>query len=130
MKRFRFFAFFLLTCIATAIYAQKPVAFCEKSTHFFKEVVETGGPVTHTFIIKNIGKGPLVLTQAEASCGCTTPAWTRKPIPAGQTGTVKVTFDPKGQPGSFFKTISVYNNSSKKPLMLYIRGTVVAAKEQ
>lgn len=130
MKTKRFFSLSILLFLTVIAFAQKPIAFCEGSVYNFKTIKEADGPVTHTFIIKNMGKAPLVINNVITSCGCTTPSWTKKPIMPGKTGEVKVTFDPEERPGSFSKTISVYNNAAKKPLMLTVRGQVVGKKTE
>ncbi|MBE6272531.1 MAG: DUF1573 domain-containing protein [Bacteroides sp.] len=112
----------LSTGVATA---QKAVITCEKTVHNFGEIKEADGKVSHTFVVKNEGTGPLVISNVTASCGCTTPDWTKEPIPAGKTGEVKVTFDPKNRPGNFMKTIRLYGNGMKNGFLLSIRGKVL-----
>lgn len=126
--RLLFFLFFYL--ISFCIFAQRPLIICEKGTYNFGEIKETDGPVTHTFIIKNVGKAPLVINDCTVSCGCTTPVWTKAPIAPGKTGMVKVTFNPKDRPGTFAKPISVYSNATKFPLGLSIRGNVIPAEKK
>lgn len=96
----------------------------DKTTHDFGQIKEDGGTVSHTFVVKNEGDKPLVITRVIASCGCTSPEWTREPIPAGKTGDVKVTFDPKGRPTPFTKTVSIYSNGKKGSLVVTIKGDV------
>ena len=55
----------------------------------------------------------------------TTPEWTKEPIAPGQTGDIKITYDPKGRPGPFSKTISVYSNGKTGSFILTIRGEVI-----
>lgn len=105
--------------------AQKAVITCEKTVHNFGEIKEADGKVSHTFVVKNEGTAPLVISNVTASCGCTTPDWTKEPIPAGKTGEVKVTFDPKNRPGNFIKTIRLYGNGMKNGFLLSIRGKVL-----
>jgi hypothetical protein len=61
-----------------------------------------------------------------ASCGCTTPDWTKTAIEPGSTGFIKASFDPKGRPGYFNKTLTVTTDWDKNPLVLQIKGTVVS----
>ena len=77
-----------------------------------------------TFKINNAGGAPLVLTRVIASCGCTTPEWTKEPIAPGNSGDIKITYDPKDRPGPFAKTISVYSNGKTGSFILTIRGEV------
>ena len=108
--------------------AQKAVITCEKSVHNFGEIQEADGKVSHTFVVKNEGTTPLVISNVTASCGCTTPEWTKEPIQAGKEGEVKVTFDPKNRPGNFMKTIRLYGNGMKNGFLLTIRGKVLKAE--
>ena len=117
--------FALSTSVASA---QKAVITCEKSVHNFGEIQEADGKVSHTFVVKNEGTTPLVISNVTASCGCTTPEWTKEPIQAGKEGEVKVTFDPKNRPGNFMKTIRLYGNGMKNGFLLTIRGKVLKAE--
>ena len=71
-----------------------------------------------------IGDAPLVLTRVIASCGCTTPEWTKEPIAPGKSGDVKITYNPAGRPGVFAKAISIYSNGKKGSYILTIKGKV------
>ena len=95
------------------------------ATYDFKDIKEADGPVTHIFKIKNDGDAPLVVTKVVASCGCTTPDWTKEPIAPGKTGEIKVTYDPTGRPNAFAKTISVYSNGKTSSYVLTIKGNVI-----
>lgn len=90
----------------------------------FGTIAEENGPASHTFTIRNTGQAPLVITRVTASCGCTMPEWTKAPVAPGQTGEVKVTYDPAGRPGPFVKTVSIYSNGRKGAYMLAIKGNV------
>jgi len=93
--------------------------------HDFGTFKEEAGRQTHNFIIKNTGTSPLVIQNVVASCGCTTPDWTRQPIPAGGEGKVIAIYDPKNYPGKFSKTLSVYTNTKPNVNILVIKGEVV-----
>lgn len=124
MKRFVFIFLYLLIVVGV-IYAQsKAVIVAESATHDFGAIQEENGSVSHIFKIDNQGDMPLVVTRVIASCGCTTPDWTKEPIAPGKSGEVKITFDPKGRPGPFAKTISVYSNGKTGSYVLTIRGEV------
>lgn len=124
MKRiiFIFTAFLLATGMA---FAQKKAVISAEETSFdFGTIKEADGDVSHSFTIKNTGESPLVLTRVIASCGCTTPEWTKEPIAPGKTADIKVTYNPKDRPGPFVKTISVYSNGKSGSYILTIRGEV------
>ena len=63
----------------------------------FGTIKEANGNVSHVFKIKNTGDAPLVLTRVIASCGCTTPEWTKEPIAPGKTGDIKITYTTERQ---------------------------------
>lgn len=58
------------------------------------------------------------------------PEWTKEPIAPGKTGDVKVTYNPKGRPGPFYKTISIYSNGKKGSFTLGIKGNVTPKEAQ
>ena len=96
----------------------------------FGTIGESDGLASHIFKIKNTGNGPLVITRITASCGCTEPEWTKEPIAPGKTGEVKVTYNPKGRPGPFYKTIAIYSNGKKGSFSLGIKGNVTPKEAQ
>ena len=93
--------------------------------HDFGTVVEQEGPVSHTFAIHNTGTKPLVLTRITASCGCTRPEWKKAPIAPGDSSSVIVSYNPKGRPGPFYKTIHIYSNAQEGTYVLGVKGKVV-----
>jgi hypothetical protein len=120
----RFVAFFLL--VVGQVYGQtaKPIQFREE-TFDFGVVREDGGPVTHEFVFTNHGDQPVIITDARASCGCTTPSWSKDPVLPGETGHVQARYSPKGRPGHFSKSINITTNVAGT-ITLQIRGQVVS----
>ncbi len=96
----------------------------EKLQHNFGTFKEELGPQTVSFNFKNDGKVPLILNNVQASCGCTTPEWTREPIAPGAKGVIKVSYDPRNRPGVFNKTIRVSSNAENADVVLTILGEV------
>ena len=90
----------------------------------FGTIAESDGMASHVFKVKNEGDAPLVITRITVSCGCTRPEWSKEPIAPGQTADVKITYNPKGRPGPFYKTISIYSNGKKGSFNLAIKGNV------
>lgn len=117
------FALFLFAAV-NAQYAQTKMKVSE-TEHDFGKFKEEAGRQTFDFIVTNTGKDPLVIQNVVASCGCTTPEWTKQPIPANGTGKVTAIYDPKGRPGTFNKTLSVYTNSKPEVVVLVIKGEVI-----
>ncbi|MFM7854097.1 MAG: DUF1573 domain-containing protein [Flammeovirgaceae bacterium] len=94
----------------------------DASAHDFGKIKQ-GVPVTHEFKFTNTGKVPFIITNAQPSCGCTAPDWTKTPVPPGQTGFVKATFN-AGMQGPFNKTITVTSNVEGGITLLTIKGEV------
>lgn len=125
----RFLMNLCLFCfLSIASYAQDQDAVISFSEEKFDygTIKESAGPVNHVFEFVNTGGSPLIIQKVAASCGCTTPEWTNKPVPPGGKGIVKATFDPSGRPGTFNKTITVTSNATNKPsYILSFNGTVI-----
>ncbi len=84
--------------------------------------IAQGRPVTHTFEVVNVSKEVVRLENVLASCGCTTPEWSREPIQPGATTTIRVGYNAASE-GAFNKTVTIqYNNSQVKTIV--ITGTV------
>ncbi len=95
----------------------------EATVHDFGKIKQ-GVPVTHEFTFTNTGKTPLVITNVQASCGCTTPAWSKDPIPPGGKGFIKATYNAASM-GGFNKTVTVMANVENGFKQLSIKGEVV-----
>jgi len=93
----------------------------EQSFDFGK--IAKGVPASHEFAFTNTGNAPLLIMSVKASCGCTTPEWTKEPIPAGGMGYIKATYN-AATVGVFNKTISVMANVDGNVVVLTIKGEV------
>ncbi|MDR3366913.1 MAG: DUF1573 domain-containing protein [Prevotellaceae bacterium] len=89
-----------------------------KTAHDFGQISEAGGNVTFQFEFTNTGKTPIIITNVESSCGCTTPEWTKQPVLPGKAGFVKAIFDPKDRPGIFDKEITVTTKTEQVKLKI------------
>jgi len=87
-------------------------------------VIKEGEKVEHEFRFTNTGKSPLIISNVQASCGCTTPEYSKNPIPPGEEGMVKVVFNSAGQVGKQHKVVTVTSNSSSQNTLLHLRGEV------
>ena len=101
--------------------------FSEETYDFGK--IPKGTPVTHDFTFTNNGKEPIVISNVQASCGCTTPSWPKEPILPGKSANIKVQYN-AANPGGFNKSITVTSNAKTPTKVLYIKGTVEAQSEQ
>ena len=84
--------------------------------------------VHHTFTFKNTGKSPLLIQDATASCGCTTPSWTKEPVAPGAKGSIEVQFDSRGKHGIINKQVAIRANTQPSITSITIKGNVLDAK--
>ena len=87
--------------------------------------LEEAGPQSYSFEFVNSGTTDLLITRVMASCGCTTPEWTKSPVKPGEKGFVAATYDPRNRPNKFKKTVTVYTNGNPAVSVLVIEGDVV-----
>ncbi|MBS1558943.1 MAG: DUF1573 domain-containing protein [Bacteroidetes bacterium] len=118
------FAIIVLVNLHAQAQLVDPISFNEK-THDFGNLREENGPAVVEFILTNNATRPIKIISVQASCGCTTPGWTKEPIAVGATGNVKASYDPRGRPGYFDKTLTVTTDWDGAPVTLHIRGNVV-----
>jgi len=93
-----------------------------KQEHDFGQL-PTGKPVAYEFEFTNIGNKPLVLSDVKASCGCTTPSWSKEPILPGQKGFVKAQYN-MAREGKYRKSVTV-KTADGETITLYITGEAV-----
>ncbi len=129
MKRAMLF-WILISAVAT-VFAQQadPLLFKEKIFDF-GEITEEAGNADHEFRFANNSGRPMKIISVQASCGCTTPGWTQEVIPNGKEGFVKASFNPKGRPGYFNKTLTVTTDLEGGPVVLQIKGQVIDQRQK
>ncbi len=116
--------------IAAISFGQKKAADVAK---FNSETIELGKvkqgvPVTAKFIITNISSEPLIIEQANPTCGCTISDYTKSPIEAGKSGYINATYNAAGL-GHFDKHLTVKFAGIDELKSITITGDVVAAEE-
>jgi hypothetical protein len=116
--------FFSVSLINNVFGQKAEITFIAK-TFDFGDINEADGKVTNVFNFTNSGTAPLVIQRVNASCGCTTPEWTKAPIEAGKQGSITVTYNPLGRPGRFSKEVYIYSNATNETERLVIKGNVI-----
>ena len=96
-----------------------------EETFDFGEVQEAAGPITHQFEFTNTGTTPIIISSVKASCGCTTPGWSKEPVLPGKKGFVKAQYNPTNRPGAFKKSLTITSNGENPREILYIQGKVI-----
>lgn len=116
---------FSLSAILLAAFAmgQNKLQF-ETMSHDFGEIQEMAGPVEFTFNFTNNGEEPIKITHVKASCGCTTPGWTKEEVMPGETGFVMARYNPRNRPGRFRKSLRITASDPSVNRILYISGIV------
>ena len=107
------------------VQSKAPVISFAQDTYNFGKATQ-GDVVKYTFKFTNTGKSDLVLSNVQASCGCTTPNWSREPIKPGASGEIQVSFNTAGKMGPQKKAITIAANTEPSITMLYIEGEVTA----
>ncbi|MCW3122564.1 MAG: hypothetical protein JWQ38_2056 [Flavipsychrobacter sp.] len=111
----------------TVTAAMKPVMTFKDTLHNFGAMHEDE-VVQYDFAFTNTGKSPLIISNAQASCGCTVPQYPHDPIAPGESGIMKVSFNSAGKFGHQEKSVAVHTNSTQGVLMLYIQADVAKKK--
>jgi hypothetical protein len=87
--------------------------------------IQPNTKVRHTFTFTNTGKSALLIEDATASCGCTTPSWTKEPVAPGAEGKMEVQFDSQGKQGIISKQVAVRANTQPSITTIVIKGIVL-----
>ena len=91
--------------------------------HDFGTIIE-GEMVVCYFDYENRGEGDLVIASVAATCGCTSPDWSKEPLKPGERGQIKVVFNTRGRSGSQLKGVTVVSNSVTPNTKLTIKADV------
>jgi hypothetical protein len=88
-------------------------------------MIPEGPQAEHEFEFENRGSEPLIISNVSASCGCTTPSYSKDPVLPKKKGTIKAVYNTQGRVAPFTKTITVNTNFGVK--VLTIKGEVEKA---
>ena len=126
MKKIFSVAFLCMLSVST-LFAQlkAPAMSFDKIVYDFGEIKEADGPVTHKFEFLNTGSEAVILKNVRASCGCTTPSWSKKPVLPGHKGFISAIYNPAHRPGKFNKTVTITSNCKPATIKLTIKGDVI-----
>ena len=132
MKKILLVAAFV--CSIGSLFAQSAKTPVKNNDISFSEVTHSFGkikqniPASYTFNLKNNGSKPLIIEQATAQCGCTTPEYSKAPILKGKTSPIKVTYN-AANAGPFTKTVTVKFLNVPEPTILTIEGEVLKSAD-
>jgi hypothetical protein len=124
MKTLKYSLFIFVALLIRVASSAQSIAF-DKIVYDYGIIPDNAGKVESVFVYTNIGKKPLVVTQVKPSCGCTTSDYTKDSIAPGQSGYIRILFNPQGYSSVFSKSIKVTSNAVDMPeVNLTIKGTV------
>lgn len=96
----------------------------DSNTYDFGVVNALDGPVVHDFQVTNAGSCPMVISEAEAACGCITTQLPDHAVEPGDSTTIRVTFDPRVQSGAVLKFVYFNINCPEGEWRVSLQGEV------
>lgn len=132
MKRIILILALLVAVVTVKAQQEAPADTASMAKIVFKELTYNYGTIARgsdgdcIFEFTNEGNMPLLISKVQASCGCTTPKYTKEPVMPSKSGEIKVHYD-TNKMGAFSKTITVMSNA--KQVVLRIAGNVVTEEQ-
>jgi Protein of unknown function (DUF1573) len=123
--------------LALSVFALSTAAIAQKKADdvakFTIETIDQGKllqnkPEDAKFVVTNISKEPLIIEQANPTCGCTMGDYTKSPIPPGGTGYITARFN-AANPGHFEKHLTVKFAGVDEVKSITIKGDVLNETE-
>jgi hypothetical protein len=116
--------------LTTGLFAQKKA---DEIAKFKSETIEMGkikqdNATTAIFEVTNIGSEPLIIEQANPTCGCTIGDYTKEPIAPGKTGFIKATYNAKNL-NAFEKHLTVKFAGVTDVKSITIKGEVLSPED-
>lgn len=112
---------------SSSTFASTQLAWAEE-VHSFGTIKQHTENV-HVFKFQNVGENPLIIEDAQGSCGCTVPEYPREPIAPGESGEITVKYSPGTQMGQQQKTVAITANTEPRVFNLTINANVEEAPE-
>ena len=107
------FLFLFLSVVFVSAQTSGPSITWDKNTHDFGDIIQ-GEKAEYVFRLTNSGTEPLVITNVEVTCGCTTPkGWPRDPVKPGSRAEITIQFDSTHKIGRQNKVATVISNASE-----------------
>lgn len=126
MKKVILIAIILLNTVVFAQTGPKIVFKDKDNTIDYGKVSKDDDDGVRFFEFTNAGDAPLLITNAQSSCGCTVPSFPKEPIAPGKTGRIEVKYNMN--PGPIRKTITIESNAVNVEdgrVALKIKGEVI-----
>lgn len=89
--------------------------------------IKFGGKAITTVQVKNTGDKPLIISKADASCGCTVPKYPKEPILPGKSADMTIEYTTTKKAGAFNKTVTINSNAVTEGRKIFrIKGVVAS----
>ena len=88
----------------------------------YGEIVQNADPVRRVKFT-NTGNEPLIIKNAQGSCGCTIPSWPKEPIMPGETSEIEIHYA-TDRIGMIMKTVTVTTNEEGVSHVIQVKGNV------
>lgn len=123
------FLFLVLISLQNSLFAQDSTAMSQqgnilelKEKSFDFGSILQGRPVSHEFVLFNKGTDTLKMENVQASCGCTTPVWSKEPVAPNGSTVIKVGYNALAE-GAFEKSVNIFFNGNQVKSVI-IKGNV------
>ena len=100
-----------------------------EDSNFDFGTINEGDKVEHIFKFTNTGNGSLMVINAQPSCGCTVPEWTKNPLKKGESGEIKIIFNSAGKSGQQQKTVYLTTNTLSGNDIIKFKANILPKKE-
>lgn len=118
----------MLAALVTAFTVAQPAELkLEETKHNFG-FIRQGEIVSHDFMFTNTGSEPLIISNAEVECTCTTVDYPKQPVMPGAKGTIKITFDSKSALDRQERTVVISSNAKNQPVTITFKAVVLKKK--
>jgi len=115
---------FSLISLNGLVFPQISILDFQETTYDFGTIKEEDGSVIHEFKFVNNSQSNVRILDVLASCGCTTPGWSKEEIEPGGSGFIKAKYDPRNRPGPFHKSLSISISADANAIVIFIKGNV------
>ncbi len=115
--------FFLMSLFVSYSFSQAKLELKDAKQNF--GMVKKGEVVKLDYEFTNTGNEPLIITDAEVSCSCTTVDFPKQPIAPNQTGKVVVSFDTKTVYDRQDRVVLLKSNDPRSPAKVRYKGIVL-----
>ncbi|MDI1355515.1 MAG: DUF1573 domain-containing protein [bacterium] len=118
----RTFAVLLLFSISLPAISQPKIVITDSKKNFGS--VKRGTLVKNSYELENAGDQPLLITDMEVSCSCTSTEYTKQPILPGQKTTLVITFNTASVYGRQDRLVFLKSNAPGADVKLRFKGFV------